>query len=244
MELVKANKGIGGHQSANNITCQWLTPPEIIQAMGSFDLDPCSPANRPWDTAKNHYTEDGLNKKWFGRVWMNPPYGKPKIITPWMKKLSEHGNGITLIFARTETKMFFNYVWEMADSILFIRGRLHFYNIEGQRAKKNCGAPSVLIAYGEENMQALSDSGIKGKHLLVNSTPIVIVGISPSWKSVISIAITRLNGSANIQAIYNMVEQIAPDKVTNNKFYKEKIRQKLQFCFTKIQKGVYSNTTL
>lgn len=54
---------------------EWLTPPEIITALGPFDLDPCSPVNRPWATANNHYTilDDGYNKKWFGRVWCNPP---------------------------------------------------------------------------------------------------------------------------------------------------------------------------
>lgn len=31
----------------------WLTPPEIIQKLGEFDLDPCVPDNRPWDTARN-----------------------------------------------------------------------------------------------------------------------------------------------------------------------------------------------
>ena len=57
---------------------EWLTPPEIIKALGEFDLDPCSPVNRPWDTAKKHFTkfDDGLNKEWDGRVWVNPPYGR------------------------------------------------------------------------------------------------------------------------------------------------------------------------
>ena len=38
----------------NNDT--WLTPPSIITSLGEFDLDPCSPINRPWPTAKEHYT--------------------------------------------------------------------------------------------------------------------------------------------------------------------------------------------
>ena len=56
----------------------WLTPPYIIEALGEFDLDPCSPINRPWDTAKKHYNvfDDGLAHQWEGRVWCNPPYGK------------------------------------------------------------------------------------------------------------------------------------------------------------------------
>ena len=35
---------------------EWLTPPYVIEALGSFDLDPCSPIKRPWPTAKEHYT--------------------------------------------------------------------------------------------------------------------------------------------------------------------------------------------
>lgn len=57
---------------------EWLTPPSIIKALGEFDLDPCSPINRPWDTAKEHYTilDNGLLKPWKGRCFVNPPYGK------------------------------------------------------------------------------------------------------------------------------------------------------------------------
>ena len=80
---------------------EWLTPPEIIKALGSFELDPCSPINRPWDTAAKHYTieDNGLSLPWHGRVWMNPPYGDATEM--WMQRLAEHGNGIALIFART-----------------------------------------------------------------------------------------------------------------------------------------------
>ena len=63
---------------------EWLTPPEIIHNLGEFDLDPCSPIIRPWETAKNYFTDNGLNKDWFGRVWCNPPYGTETI--KWMKK--------------------------------------------------------------------------------------------------------------------------------------------------------------
>lgn len=37
---------------------EWLTPPDIIKALGPFDLDPCTPAAqfRPWPTAVNHYS--------------------------------------------------------------------------------------------------------------------------------------------------------------------------------------------
>jgi len=56
---------------------EWLAPPEIIRALGDFDLDSCAPMIRPWDMANTHYTgkDDGLSKPWFGRTWCNPPYG-------------------------------------------------------------------------------------------------------------------------------------------------------------------------
>ena len=161
----KNMKGIGSHQSAKMKNDEWLTPPDIIEKLGYFDLDPCSPIIRPWETAKLHYTSenDGLLQEWFGRVWCNPPYGLEA--TKWLNKLANHDNGIALIFARTETKMFFDEVWNKADSLLFLEGRLYFHYVDGKKAKANAGAPSVLIAYGSENSEILKLSGIKGKFI-------------------------------------------------------------------------------
>lgn len=144
----------------------WLTPPEIIRALGPFDTDPCSPIGRPWDTAKVHYTlaDNGLLKPWEGRVWLNPPYGNET--EKWMRRLANHGNGIALIFARTETKTFFPWVWSFATALLWIKGRLNFYTREGKRGG-TAGAPSVLIAYGAENSDRLRSCGIEG-HFLTN----------------------------------------------------------------------------
>jgi hypothetical protein len=143
---------------------EWLTPPELISACGEFDLDPCSPINRPWGTAKKHYTilDNGLTKKWQGRVWCNPPYGSEAAL--WLDKLAAHGDGIALIFARTETQMFFNHIWDKADAVLFIKGRLRFYHVNGVQGD-SAGAPSVLVAYGDRNVYALRQSTIKGKFI-------------------------------------------------------------------------------
>lgn len=145
----------------------WLTPPWVLAALGGatmFDTDPCSPMPRPWDTAKQHFTlaDNGLNKEWTGRVWLNPPYGNQ---TPkWMQRLAQHGNGIALIFARTETATFFPWVWEHATGLLFLKGRLSFFTKEG-RSGDAAGAPSVLIAYGEENFSILERAKIDGKRV-------------------------------------------------------------------------------
>lgn len=157
--------GIGSHQSAKMKNDEWLTPPEIMEKLGVFDLDPCAPINRPWETAKNHFTivDNGLNKEWFGRVFLNPPYGLEA--KKWLRKLVDHKNGIALIFARTETEMFFSEVWNEADSILFVKGRIFFHYVDGSKAKANSGAPSCLIAYGKNNSEILKNSGIEGKFI-------------------------------------------------------------------------------
>lgn len=154
--------GIGGHQSANMKNDEWLTPPEVLQALGQFDLDPCSPIKRPWDTATVHYSvlDNGLAQPWQGRVFVNPPYGREA--AKWLERLADHGDGIGLIFARTETEMFQRQVWDRADAILFLAGRLHFHFVDGTRASANSGAPSCLIAYGQKNVQALMQSGLPG----------------------------------------------------------------------------------
>lgn len=147
----------------------WLTPPYIIEALGgasSFDLDPCYLTNRPWDTARKHYAlpeHNGLAEPWYGRVWLNPPYGNKTF--NWMKKLADHGNGTALIFARTETKGFHAEIWKRADYVFFFEGRLKFYHADGTQGG-TANAPSCLVAYGENNVkiirQAWLDNKIKG----------------------------------------------------------------------------------
>jgi hypothetical protein len=150
-----------GNEATVAKTEVWLTPPSIIHALGEFDLDPCSEEEMPWQVAKNKYTEkdDGLVQQWEGRVFMNPPYG-PKL-NPFLSKLADHGNGIALVFARTETRAFFDSVWPRANAIMFLRRRVKFYRPDGTQGKSS-GSPSCLIAYGRSNVQALYDSGLDG----------------------------------------------------------------------------------
>lgn len=147
---------LSSHQSARMGSDEWMTPPEILDALGDFDLDPCSPINRPWDTAAEHYTtlDDGLSKPWRGRVWLNPPFGREA--DKWMRKMVKHGDGIALLPARTETTMFYETVWPAADAICFMRGRPHFHRVTGERGATNSGAPICLIAYGQQNIMPLA----------------------------------------------------------------------------------------
>lgn len=161
MRVAPKKSGMSSHQSSRMLKDEWLTPPWLIERLGPFDLDPCSPVTRPWDTARIHYTkaDNGLSRQWLGRVWCNPPYGR--YTGTWLKRCFDHGNAIALIFARTETEIFFEHVWK-ADALLFLRGRLYFYSVNGERAKANSGAPSVLVAYGSNNAVCLKIADLPG----------------------------------------------------------------------------------
>lgn len=142
----------------------WLTPPAILRFLGEFDLDPCAaPSPRPWPTAKRHIElpEDGLKAKWEGRVWLNPPYGKDCGMDEWLEKMAEHRNGIALIFAKTDTAVWRDYIWPYCDSVLFIAGRLAFRLPDGTK-KEGSGGPSVLISWSPKDTEYLKSSGIAG----------------------------------------------------------------------------------
>ena len=150
---------------------EWLTPPYISKALGEFDLDPCQPINPPFVHARKGYNilDDGLAQPWEGRVWCNPPYGRETFT--WLKKLADHGDGIALVFSRTETIGFHAQIWERADAVFFFKGRLKFYHVDGTEG--GCAnAPSCLVAYGQNNVEAIRsavDAGlIKGKLVVID----------------------------------------------------------------------------
>lgn len=145
---------------------EWLTPPYIIKALGEFDLDPCAPIVRPWDTATHHFNieDNGLAQPWHGRVWLNPPYGKETF--KWLDRLADHGKGIALIFARTETIGFHRSIWQRAHTVFFFRGRLQFHHVDGRKGG-TANAPSCLISYSPEDSEIIGRSGLPGHQTLL-----------------------------------------------------------------------------
>lgn len=144
---------------------EWLTPPSVFKPLQPFDLDVCQPINPPWLIAPRGYNikDDGLLQDWFGLVWCNPPYGRQA--KSWLKRMAKHGNGIALIFARTDTLMFQEYCFT-ATAILFLKGRLSFYDVEGKKGG-SAGAPSCLVAWGDEAAERLRTCGLPGKFMYI-----------------------------------------------------------------------------
>lgn len=165
-EASPKRKAFGAHENPAMKNDEWLTPPEILKALGAFDLDPCAPVTRPWEMAARHLTinDNGLMKEWSGRIWLNPPYSAQEV-PRWLKRLADHGQGTALVFARTETGWFIESVWERATAVLFLYGRLCFHYVDGRKAKANAGAPSCLVAYGEKDATKLETSELNGRYI-------------------------------------------------------------------------------
>ena len=149
----------------------WVTPKDLVMSLGLFDLDPASTCRQthesePWIHAQRQFCKcgDGLSQEWTGRVWLNPPYERP-LTEQFVRKLADHGNGICLVMARTDSGWLQDLVFGRATAILFLRRRPHFYTPEGLRMKDRATTASILVAYGKENAEALADSRLEGKIL-------------------------------------------------------------------------------
>ena len=145
------------HESQKAASVEWYTPPEIFETLGvEFDLDVCAPkGGLPWIPAKTSFSieDEGLSQKWTGNVWCNPPYGKET--TKWLDKMSNHSNGIALVFARTDCKWFHKYA-ATSDAINFLEGRIKFVDGNGKTGNRGAGCGSILIAWGDDNVKAIS----------------------------------------------------------------------------------------
>lgn len=236
--------GIGSHQSASAISTTWLTPKPIIDALGgwqSFDLDPCAaPAPRPWFTAWHMNAEsdgDGLALEWFDRVWLNPPYTTAEA---WLRKLADHGRGTALIFARTETDTMHRYVWERATGLLFLRGRLFFHHADGTRAKHNGGAPSVLCAYGQDDLDRLAASDLDGKIVPLRFARFIAVAgldVECSWADAMREFLADSHGPVSVSDAYRHFAR--HPKAQANPNWRAKVRQKLSQVGNRIERNAY-----
>jgi phage N-6-adenine-methyltransferase len=132
----------------------WETPPDLVtdlKTVFAFDVDVC--ASRP-NVCESFYgpEEDGLSQPWRGLCWMNPPYGKGRLIDRWMEKAMYQGRRldttvVCLPPARTSTQWWHDTV-PHADLCVFIKGRLTFYLPGGIKPKHTSGFPSAFVVFG------------------------------------------------------------------------------------------------
>jgi len=131
-EILKAAKG--NMRTIGTGENEWYTPMKYVElareVLGEIDLDPAS-NDKANDVvkAKVYYTkeDDGLEKKWSGRIFMNPPYSwglMPKFIDKLLS--SDFESAIILTHNNTDTK-WFHKLAKKSSALCFTEGRISFY---------------------------------------------------------------------------------------------------------------------
>jgi ParB family chromosome partitioning protein len=131
------------HVAQNSGENEWYTPPQFIESarlvMGSIDTDPASnPIANATVKAARFFTkdEDGLQQKWEGNVWMNPPYAQP-LMSQFAEAISEKfetgeiEQAIILVNNATETQ-WFQRMASVASAVCFPKSRVKFLDPNGK----------------------------------------------------------------------------------------------------------------
>ena len=115
---------------------EWSTPPEllalVVDVMEGIGLDPCDSKDHPNPYARRNFNidsdPDGLNRRWKGTIFMNPPFSN---IGRWTEHLAaEYIDGacteaVALLPARTDTK-WFSGLAQHTKAFCFLKGRVLF----------------------------------------------------------------------------------------------------------------------
>jgi hypothetical protein len=155
--------GFAAHLTPQAGISEWYTPAEYLnaarQVLGGIDLDPasCVMAQRRV-RAKRFYTlaEDGLTRKWQGKVWLNPPY-TAELVGRFTAKLCAHylaGDvpaALLLVNNATETHWFQDAA-HLATALCFPRGRIRFLDGNGHHAGTPLQGQTVLY-FGRNRKQ-------------------------------------------------------------------------------------------
>jgi ParB family chromosome partitioning protein len=151
----------------------WGTPREWIglarTIMGGIDLDPATNAGaQKIVQAKTYYTreDNGLEREWHGRVWMNPPYSQP-LVTQFIQKLFAEGaagrvtEALVLVNNATDTT-FGQTLLINADAVLFPKGRISFCTPGTEIALQGTRQGQMLVYLGpnvDRFVSACADRG-------------------------------------------------------------------------------------
>ena len=152
------------HVANNSGNNEWYTPADYIalarEVMGGIDTDPATSeiANRTVQASQIFTAEDnGLTKRWSGRVWCNPPYSQPLISEFAEAIASKYESGeieqaCVLVNNGTETR-WFQRMMRTASAVCFPRSRIRFIAPDG-----NSGAPlqGQAVLYMGDNRQTFA----------------------------------------------------------------------------------------
>lgn len=160
------------HRAQGTGENEWYTPQEYIyfaiQVMGGIDTDPASSALANEKIKAEQFfslEDDGLNREWHGRVWLNPPYAQPAISNFAKKMVAEWDGGrvqaaIVLTHNYTDTRWFHTLAGS-CSAVCFTRGRIAFVNPEGEKAAPTQGQTFFYFGRdGEKFKEVFKEVGL------------------------------------------------------------------------------------
>ena len=132
----------------------WETPQSYFDEINqefNFTLDAASSQGGGNAKLPNFWSvdDDSLSQKWEGRVFCNPPYGRE--LRRWVEKAYLESQKdycelvVLLIPARTDTSYWHDFIFNKADDIRFLRGRLKF-EVSG-KSRDAAPFPSALVVF-------------------------------------------------------------------------------------------------
>jgi hypothetical protein len=147
---------------------QWFTPEPYIKlartVLGEIDLDPAShKLAQKVVMAGRFFSEedDGLKQKWFGRIWLNPPYAQPQIGYFSDKMVAEMGAGhVDQAIMLTHNYAWFQKLAAAAAAICFTSGRIRFVSPFGELAAPTQG--QAFFYFGVNTGKFVSAFGATG----------------------------------------------------------------------------------
>ena len=118
---------------------EWYTPPALIEAsrlaLGAIDLDPAScEVAQEVVKADRYFTieDDGLARKWAGRVFMNPPYSRKSGKHEFIKRAAEYYKSgevkaAIIVLSYDFSASWFDPLQDIWSSLCLMKGRVQFY---------------------------------------------------------------------------------------------------------------------
>jgi len=121
------------------------TPDDLYNILDNefdFDFDPCPSFNSPQSEILTPKF-DGLTINWKKSNYVNPPYDNQKA---WVEKAYNESLKnkicVMLLPARTDTKLFHDFIFKKAHEIRFIKGRLRF-----KQYTNSAPFPSMIVIF-------------------------------------------------------------------------------------------------
>lgn len=136
----------------------WETPDNLFQHWNhqyNFTLDVC--ARKDNTKCRKYYSpeKNGLKQRWRGNCWMNPPYGRE--LKLWVEKAHRESMSgkccvVCLLPARTDTKMFHQFIWNKEEGKPYNGVQVHFLagRVKFKGASASAPFPSMIVIFGRK----------------------------------------------------------------------------------------------